>query len=280
MILSLSVRIAESFASKEKAALPLDALAGLASAAGYKGLCMRASQAGIHSPPEEVARAAALVRQCGLQVTMVTGNFDIVYNNDAGPACLRQIRPHLELAKTFGAPMIRVALKSAADIPWAQHAADEALALDLKLVHQCHTQSLFETVAGIEQTLQAIHRPNFGLVFEPANLELCGQSYGLETMDRLAPWIFNVYLQNQRLTPEGSVSLNTWCRGPVRFELMPIHASGGIDFRAVFEGLAAIGYAGPITAHQAQIPLEPVDHTARETAAFLIQLGRDCGMRP
>jgi sugar phosphate isomerase/epimerase len=174
--------------------------------------------------------------------------------------------------------MIRVALNKEEDILWAQHAADEAAKRGLKLVHQCHTQSLFETVEGIEHALRCINRPNFGLVYEPANLELCGQDYGFKSVRRLASWIFNVYLQNQVLQPDGKVTLNTWCRGSVAFELVPIHQSGGIDFPRVFDALAAINYRGPLTVHQAQIPGQSVESTARATADYLFVLARQCGL--
>jgi sugar phosphate isomerase/epimerase len=278
MTLSLSVRIAESFLSKETASMSLAGLAPLAAASGYAALCMRGSQVGVHSNPAAVQEAAEIVRKHGLAVTMVTGDFDIVYNDDAGPNCLRRIKPYLDLALALNAPLIRVALKTEEDIPWAQRAADEAAERSLKLVHQCHTQSLFETVEGIERTLRRIDRPNFGLVYEPANLELCGQDYRQDTIRRLAPWIFNVYLQNQVLKPDGKLRLPTWCRGPAAFDLIPISQAGGIDFAAVFEGLAAIGYRGPVTVHQARIENESLPEAINKAAAYLIELARRTGL--
>src|SRR5437867_4065118 len=117
MILSLSVRIAESFHSKETASVDLDELAAMAAAAGYSALCMRASQVGVHSEPTIVQEAASVVRRHGLAVTMVTGDFNIVYNNAAGPSGLRRIKPYLDLALAMSAPLIRVALKTEEDIP-------------------------------------------------------------------------------------------------------------------------------------------------------------------
>lgn len=256
----------------------LDTLAPLAAASGYSAVCMRASQVGVQSEPRAVRTAAEVLRRHGLSVSMVTGDFDIVYNNDAGPNCLRQIKPYLDLALTLNAPLIRVALKTEADIPWAQRAADKAAEHGLKLVHQCHTQSLFETVDGIERTLRSIGRPNFGLVYEPANLELCGQDYRHETISRLAPWIFNVYLQNQMLKPNGKVTLPTWCRGSVAFDLIPITQPGGIDFTGVFEGLASIGYQDPVTVHQAQSENRPVSEAICGTAGHLTDLARRTGL--
>ena len=271
-MLSLSVRIAEEFLSKEHSRLSLEELADLAVEAGYDALCMRASQIGIQTPPELRAQRAKIIRDHDLCVTMVTGDFPVVYNNDQGPDCLRNIGPYVELAQALRAPLIRVALKQDDDIAAARDAADQAAEDGITLVHQCHTQSLFETVDGIERTLQAIDRPNFGLIYEPANLEICGQDYGRATIQRLAPWIVNVYLQNQILRPDGAVTLNTWHRGPIRFDLIPIHAPGGIDFEQVFAGLREISYDGPVTAHQSGLPTEPPVETARETAQFLRRL--------
>ncbi|MBL8850312.1 MAG: sugar phosphate isomerase/epimerase [Planctomycetaceae bacterium] len=268
-MLSLSVRIAEEFLSKEHSRLSLEELADLAVEAGYDALCMRASQIGIQTPPDVRTQRAKIIRDHGLCVTMVTGDFPIVYNNEYGPECLRNIGPYVELAQALRAPLIRVALKKPEDIPAARDAADQAAEDGIMLVHQCHTQSLFETVDEIEWTLQAIDRPNFGLIYEPANLEICGQDYGPETIKRLAPWIVNVYLQNQVLKPDGAVTLNTWHRGPVSFDLIPIHAQGGIDFERVFAGLREIGYDGPVTAHQSGLPTEPPVETARGTSEFL-----------
>ena len=269
MQLSLSVRIAEEFHSKEEASMPLGDLVRMAKRCGYDAICMRASQVGVQSPPEIVEVATDCLAESGLAVSMVTGDFDTVYNNDNGPGALLNITPYLDLAKRLGAPRIRVALKQESDIAHARRAADEAAELGIQLVHQCHTLSLFETVESIERTLSAIDRPNFGLVYEPANLEICGQDYGQATIERLAKWIFNVYLQNQLLKPDGALTLPTWCNGDVSFDLIPIHAPGGVDFGPVFAGLKAIGYNGTVTVHQSAQPGETPEESASGTADFL-----------
>ena len=267
MLLSVSVRIAEGFLSKEIPILPLEEVTRIASSAGYDAICMRASQVGVQSPDNHVQAAADALRRSELKVSMITGDFDTVYNNDDGPKSLRNIAPYVDLAERFGAPMIRVALKKEPDIAAAQQAADIAAEAGMRLVHQCHTLSLFETVDSIEKTLKAINRENFGLILEPANLELCAQPYDATTIERLAPWIFNVYLQNQRLREDGAVTLETWCRGPISFDIIPIHEPGGIDYASVFASLKQIGYGGAVTVHQSasegEDPLDSVSATAR-----------------
>lgn len=273
--LSLSVRIAEGFLSKETAIMDLNTLADLARGAGYDAICMRASQVGVHSGEAEIRRASELLAGHSIPVSMVTGDYDIVYNNANGPHCLRRIDPYLDLAEALGAPIIRVALKERDDVEWARRAADAAAERGIRLAHQCHTLSLFETVDSIEETLRAIGRPNFGLIYEPANLELCGQDYGIETIRRLASWIFNMYLQNQILRSNGAISLDTWCRGAVGLDLIQVHEPGGIDFQKVIEGLAAIDYDGVVTVHQSAPEGGNPRAAAEETANFIRRLAAE-----
>lgn len=274
MQLSVSCRIAEGFLSKEEASMSLESLADLAVAAGYDAVCMRASQIGLQTAPDKVRQAREILDARGLTVSMITGDFDIVYNNERGPDCLRNIGPYLDLAEALGAPLLRVCVKQQEDIQFAQSAAEQAADRGLTLVHQCHTLSLFESLDGIVETLEAIDRPAFGLIYEAANLEGCGQEYGVAAVARVAPWIRNVYLQNQQLNPNGAITLDTWCNGPVTFDITQIHESGGIDFASVFEGLKQVGYDGTITVHQSgpeDGETSAVD-AASETATFLRQL--------
>jgi sugar phosphate isomerase/epimerase len=274
MRFSVSCRIAEGFLSKEEACMSFEELADLAVAAGYDAICMRASQIGVQSAPDAVRDAKRILEDRALGVSMITGDFDIVYNNDRGPTCLRNIVPYLDLAETLGASLIRVCIKQPDDIAFARIAADMAAKRGLKLVHQCHNQSLFETLDEIASRLREIDRPNFGLIFEAANLELSAQDYGPEAIERLAPWIENVYLQNQRLNSNGAITLDTWNRGPVSFDVTQIHDPGGIDFPSVFAGLQKIGYDGTVTVHQSapeDAETSPLD-AATQTAQFLRQI--------
>jgi len=274
MQLSVSCRIAEGFLSKEEASMSFADLADLAVAAGYDAICMRASQVGVQSPGTDVSQANEIADDHGLSISMVTGDFDIVYNNEQGPNCLRNIDPYLDLAEALGASMLRVCVKQDDDISHAQTAADKAADRGLTLVHQCHTLSLFETLDGIVGCLERIDRPNFGLIYEAANLEGCRQDYGADAIARLAPWIRNVYLQNQKLNPDGAVTLDTWCSGPVTFDITPIHHPDGINFESVFDGLKKVGYDGLMTVHQSspEDPNESALDDATKTATYLRSL--------
>ena len=273
MKLSLSVRVAESFSNKREIDIALPELAQIAQRAGYQALCMRASMVGVHSSPEQIAQARAWLAEMGLAVSMITGDFAVPENSPAGPDCLRHITPYLDLAEGLGSDLIRVCMKTEADIGFARRAADEANERNIRLAHQSHTQSLFETVAGSLDVLQRIDRANFGLIYEPANLALCGQDYGPETLRRFQPFLFNVYLQNHVPDPHGDLPMQTWVQGRIMSTLRPLETPGGIDFQRVFAGLEAIGYQGYVTLHQAFGGDASPQEAAARSAVFLRSFG-------
>jgi len=246
--MSLSVRIVEA-ACKTKLNLPFAELVSIAAETGYDAVCMRASAGGVQTPLDELRRMRETVEAHGLHVSMVTADFDVPLNN---PNSLRDIGPSLDVAEALGCNLIRVCLKKDDDIPHARVAAKRAADRGIRLAHQCHTTSIFEQVDQILTNLETISQPNFGLIYEPANLMLCGESCGAETLRRLAPHMMNVYIQNHLLDDDGPVLLPTYCRGEVRFHHLPVWEKGGVDTAAVFDGLMEIDWVGHFTIHQAE----------------------------
>jgi sugar phosphate isomerase/epimerase len=271
MKLSLSVRVGEKYTNKREAAISLDELANIAIATGYHAICMRPSQIGIHSRREEILLKARLLRQRGLRVSMVTGDFAIPENTDDAPQALRKIEPYLDLAEALDSHLVRVALRKDEDISWAQRAADTAKERGITLTHQCHNRSLFERIDETLDVLRRIGRDNFGLTYEPANLECCGQSYRRETLKRFAPHLVNVYLQNQRVYSAGQSVMKTWCCGDVSFDQIPLWDNRGIDFPGIIAALEELGYTGYVTVHQAAL-LTPQEDAGR-SAQYLRSIG-------
>ncbi|MDA0745837.1 MAG: TIM barrel protein [bacterium] len=272
MHLSLSARVAESFSNKREASIGLKDLARIASSAGYRALCMRASVVGIHSPEENAVEVRRILDEMNLEVSMVTGDFAVPENKTEGPGCLRNITPYLDLAQTLRCTLIRICMKTEADIPFAQRSAEEAAERGIRLAHQSHTLSLFETVSGSLDTLRKINCPNFGLIYEPANLALCGEDYGPGPIRAFEPHLFNVYLQNHTPDPTGQKPMETWACGTIMSTLHPLDAPGGIQFQSVFEGLHTIGYTGYIPLQQACGGNLPPEEAAAGSATFLRKL--------
>lgn len=272
MKLSLSVRIAEA-ACKTRLNVPFRDLVQLARELDYRAICMRASAGGVDTPRAELEAMRRDVEEAGLTVSMVTADSDVPLNNDAGPNSLRNIGPSLDVAEALGCDLIRVCLKQPSDIEHARRAADLAAERNIRLAHQCHTTTLFEQIAPSIEVLEQIGRPNFGLIYEPANLMLCVEPYDESALRQFQPWLMNVYVQNHKLDEEGPVSLETWCLGPRRFHHIPIWEPGGVDFDAVMAGLKAIGYEGYFTVHQAYAELMGPREAATESAKYLRSFG-------
>lgn len=251
MKLSLSVRIVEA-PCKTKLFVPFEELVSIAKDTGYQAVCLRASAGGVDTPKARLAEMRRCVEDAGLFISMVTSDFNVPLNNDNGPNALRNISPSLDVAETVGCSLVRVCMKKAADIPFAREAAKEAAKRGIRLAHQCHTTSIFEEVDPMLDVLAQIGQPNFGLIYEPANLLLNGQPYGLETLNKLRPHLMNVYVQNHKLNPAGTEELPTFCRGNVRFDHLPPWTPGGVNFEEVAAALKQVGYDGTFTLHQAQ----------------------------
>lgn len=268
MKLSLSVRIAETSA-KDRLTIAFAELAELARRCGYQAMCMRPSVVGVRTPVDVREAVRKKLDELGLPVSMATTDISVPLNNEHGPDSLRDIGPHLDVAAALGADLIRICMKHEDDIPWAQRAADQAHERGIRLAHQCHTDSLFETVAGSLDVIRRVGRANFGIIYEPANLMLCGEEYGPKALERLAPHLLNVYVQNHRPDAQGKTKLPTRVRGEVRFDLIPLWEPGGVDFHAMFDGLAAIGYDGCVTVHQAYAEIRGPVEAAEKSAEFL-----------
>ena len=272
MKLSLSVRIAEA-ACKTRLTVPFRDLVQLAAELGYRAICMRASAGGVQTPLDDLSAMRTQVEQAGLIVSMVTADSDVPLNNEHGPDCLRNIGPSLDVAEALGCDLIRVCLKAPGDVEHAQRSADLAAERGIRLAHQCHTTTLFEEVEPSIAWLKRINRRNFGLIYEPINLLICGQRYGLTTLRRFAPFLMNVYVQNHRLDPQGPASLDTWCLGTRRFHHIPLWEQGGVNFPEVVTALQAIGYEGYFTVHQAYAELMGPRDAAVKSAEYLRSLG-------
>jgi len=214
------------------------------------------------------------VERAGLTVSMVTADSDVPINNDDGPNSLRDIDPSLDVAAALGCDLIRICLKNEGDIEHARRAADAAAEQNIRLAHQCHTTTLFETVERSLEVLGQIGRENFGLIYEPANLMLCGEDYGVETLKKFEPYLMNVYVQNHALDDNGPVELETWCLGPRRFRHIPIWEPGGVVFEDVMAALTAIDYDGYFTIHQAYGEIMGPREAAVESAAYLRKIGK------
>ena len=246
--------------------MPLGEFARMARRLGYRALSVRASQVSIDSSPEEVTGARRALEEHGVGVVMVTGTVSLAANDSHAGDPLRHITPHLDLAERLGSTLVRVMLRSKEDIPFAARAAAEAGERGLKLAHQTHIGTLCETVDSTLEVLRKVGSPYFGVTFEPSNLLVCGSPWGRDAVQRLAPHIVNVYLQNWRPHSGGALTLQLNA-GPIKADQIALDDSSGVDYGEVFVALREIGWSGYVTVHQSLMPGETVEGAARSHMA-------------
>ena len=245
----------------------------LVAGVGYHGICMRASLAGVQVPREQRLEFRREMDRTGLRATMVTADFDVPLNNDRGPLALREIGPHLDVADDFDCKLVRVCIKSWADLKWVQRAADEALERGITLTHMAHGQSMFETVDGSIEYARRVNRRNFAITFETTNWLWGYQNIGRETILRLAPYICYVYLKNSRMWEGGGKKTLRWAKGWVSYDDAPFGQEGTVDFPEILSALKEIGYDGAIAVHQTPLEGESIEHSVRASYDYLTSVG-------
>lgn len=306
--LSLSGRISEPIGNVANLKpLTFDEFLHIAKSTGYDAVCLRPLQCSISTPLEDMVEMARKIRDAGLKVSMVTCDTDQPPNNACSPFALLNIAPRLTMAEIFGTKLIRCQIKKPEQLGWAQRACDEAKERGLSIVHLSHPATLFSNVDDAIDCLKKINRPNFGLTYEPVNWMDTPKGYGRDVIRSVAPWIVNVYAQNQKLRKAGvpvdagrqvgadadsqraSVEscLVAAGRGRARTDSraqsgpvtvaggaaannnLALWEAGGVDFDAVFQGLHEIGYTGYFTVHSRTSEIHTPLDLATRSFAFL-----------
>ncbi len=272
MEISLSAIVMEG--ADKKGLMDFDQFTRLAADIGYHGICMRASLAGVETPRAQRLELKRDLDKQGLKATMVTADFDVPLNNERGPLAMREIGPHLDVADDFDCKLLRVCIKSWADLKWVQRAADEALERGIILTHMAHGQSMFETVDGSIEYLRRVNRRNFSLTYETTNWVWCHQEIGRETIRRVAPYLCYVYLKNTKMWEGGKKRSLRWHPGWVNLDDAPLGEPDTIDFVEILEALEEIGYDGFVTVHQSPLEGESIEHSARSSYDYLTKIGK------
>jgi sugar phosphate isomerase/epimerase len=240
-MIALSTRVTEDPVSKAAIA-EVDAV-DLARDIGYAGVCVRPTYLASVYGAEGLAGFRQRLDGAQLRVSMVTCSLDVVKNTEDAGRSLTDIGWQLDIADALGSDLVRVGMRHQDEVPLAQRAADQAAERGVRLAHQTHLQTPFDTVQASCDVLRQIGRANFGMIFEPANLHLQGSQYGQRETDMIAPHIFNVYLQNL-VVASGDQGL----RSPP-YVHVGIADQGDIFIRSFMESLERIGYTGWITVH-------------------------------
>ena len=268
MKLSISCRIVESSKRKDLAAIPIEDFIPKIAKYGFKGISLRASAVSVDSTQDKIKIIKSLIDKYGIKVSMVMGNVDLAANNENASKCLRNIKPHLDLADSLNCSIVRVMIKYQEDIKYAQKSLDEAAERNIFLAQQTHWGTLCETIEQAKNLVKKINRKNFGITFEPANLIACGENLNLSKIECLLPHILNCYFQNIKIDSNGKHVFKTFAKGNVNLSYVPFNSNNGIDIKKIIKYFKNIDFGGWITIHQPLLTNQNVDDAIMEAKKF------------
>ncbi len=258
MKLALSGRVVEAPHEKTRALIDLPDLAEAAARIGYGALEVRNSQLEVGATAARVTEVRQALDENGLAACCLVA--DSATEGRFSP----RFDEYLDLALRIGAERIRPSIGSIEQIPQVREAADKAAAFGVDLVQFTHHGTPFNTVAGSLDMLRRVNRGNVGLVFEPANLYIEGQDYGIDAVRALAPHIKHAEVQNMHLVgPDEGIPISAQ-GGYVQYQNRRVDDPRGVDIPSVVESLKAIGYDGWLVMHSPNFDgLDPLTYAAQ-----------------
>jgi len=245
---------------------------------GYDAVELRTNERHLpSSTTDEQARSLRrLLDSYSLKVACIA-SFTGSYNSKDDDACaadLEELRRFAGLAHVLDCDLVRLlvggpasAQASAADwarpIEWLGRAASVAAAEGVTAVIEIHNNDLVDDVASSLRVMQEVGSDHLGLIFEPANMFICGKEYREQAVTALAKHIAHVHVKDAIVLPAEESAQG------LPFRIMPL-GLGQMDYLSVFRGLQSISYLGYVCvelAESASAGLAPRYLARREVAA-------------
>ncbi|MCR8634071.1 MULTISPECIES: sugar phosphate isomerase/epimerase family protein [Paenibacillus] len=157
-------------------------------------------------------------------------------------------------------------------VKWFQKCADLANERNIKAVIEMHHGTLCDTAESSIAFVEAVGRSNVGLILDPVNLYQVPTEYGIETIKRLKPYLYNVHIKD---IVELKGDQYPWAfeysdyvphigryhrviakknNNEERYYCHRLINQGGIDWYEVFRGLEQIEYSGLLTIESVSKP--------------------------
>jgi len=235
MKLYLSGRILETFDPRPG----LEEFVSLAKETGYDGVGLR--QWHIPQGREEIDNLKRLLDDAGMDVCSIRTT----------PELLQQA---IEAARALGVKVLRM---------WDGYVeAAPSLDAGMRVGPQMHTGGEFENVSMAARTLAKIESSKVGVIPEPANLMLAGETWSEGLFAPLAGRIIGCNIQSIAVG-QGEGSLTMSDGRTVNYERIPFSENDQADLPGFFSALRAVGYD-----HYVQmIDVVPENESLKEFAA-------------
>ena len=155
------------------------------------------------------------------------------------------------------------------DLAALKRAAQLAARHGVRILYQMHTGGPFETIAAAANAIAKIGEPNFGVMPEPANLLMAGETFTEDMFEPLRGRIFGVHVQTLEIGPDKERALKLADGTEMRYERVPYEENRQIDFATFFAALKRAGFDGCVNELEPCPGREELEETVRRAAAFL-----------
>jgi sugar phosphate isomerase/epimerase len=231
---------------------------------------------------EQIKGLLAGYRLTPINLSLFVGNFACNTEEENQAEFLKWER-YLNFASTIGCGMMRlnpgfqhsdeVSKKDYAKaVKWFQQCVDAANSRNIRAVIEMHHGTLCDHADSSIAFVEAVGRSNVGLILDPVNLYQVPTDYGIETIKRLKPYLYNIHIKDivklqgnqypwafeysdyvphigryHRVIPKMNKQEDHYfCHRLIN--------QGGIDWYEVFRGLEQIGYSGYLTVESVSKP--------------------------
>ena len=256
MKLSLSGRLVECSGENLLSTGEFLDLAGLS---GYDAVDLRASQLNPNTSGDDIDTIRKGLERNHLNL------FEAAYRGSLAGDASETFARFAGLVADFGGEGIRIS----GDAATLKQAARLAAPHGIRILYQMHTGGTFETVASAARAVADIAEPNFGVMPEPANLMMAGETFGETMFEALRGHIFGVHVQTLIMRPDAKQSLMLAGGTEIRYERVPYQKNQQTDFPTFFAALRQVGFDGFVNELEPAPAPEQVEATARSAATFL-----------
>jgi len=233
--LGLSGRVIEK--SPDEYLMPTPEFIAYAGEIGFKAVELRAGQVNENTGDDQLQAIKKALDNSGVKCHFI--NCRVPQTDETKPI----LRRHVELAAVLGCDLIQV---RAERIRWLQEMCDFAADFGVRLFSQVHTGGIMETVAGAVCFANNVERNNYGLGYEPLNLMVAREDYGIQSLKAMGRLLFMAKCQSMKHTDDPNAE-DVWeFKGQRLVRCLPDDPDT-VNYPQVFSALKAVGYEGPVT---------------------------------
>jgi len=212
---------------------------------------------------DQAAAVKAKMQEVGLAHSLTFCQGGMPDNEEKWVNIMRVIKTISEL----GGINMRVVIPGPEHFATVREMAEKAQPFGVRVLVHYHINTYCDSVARAVETMEGIHHPNVGILFDPAHMVLAGDTDIAAAVERLFPWIHLINIQDFHRSETGDIKGydgNWACHLPLD--------PGGIDFAPFVQKIKELGYKGFLNVMTAVFEGEDIEAIAKNYHAAFSKL--------